>query len=89
MATKLSVALIKNLGGLRPLANYTDRDRRQALEKETISGQTSTKWARHQDILTVSDKVTLIPKSCFCFSYGVRARQASLFLNFLAIALYH
>jgi hypothetical protein len=24
----------------------------QTLEKEAISGQTSTKWARHQDILT-------------------------------------
>jgi hypothetical protein len=24
----------------------------KTLEKETISGQTSTKWARHQDILT-------------------------------------
>jgi hypothetical protein len=29
------------------------------LEKEAISGQTSTKWARHQDILTVNRKVTL------------------------------
>jgi hypothetical protein len=27
--------------------------------RQQISGQTSTKWARHQDILTVSRKVTL------------------------------
>jgi hypothetical protein len=31
----------------------------QTIEKEAISGQTSTKWARHQDILTVSLKVAL------------------------------
>jgi hypothetical protein len=37
----------------------------QTLEKEAISGQTSIKWARHQDILTVSRKVTLteVPNS--------------------------
>jgi hypothetical protein len=41
----------------------TDSDNTQRLEKEAISGQTSTKWARRQDILTdwltVSRKVTL------------------------------
>jgi hypothetical protein len=31
----------------------------QTLEKEAISGQMPTKWAQHQDILTVSRKVTL------------------------------
>jgi hypothetical protein len=31
----------------------------QTLEKEAVSGQTSTKWALHQDILTLSSKVIL------------------------------
>jgi hypothetical protein len=31
----------------------------KTLEKEAIPGQTSTKWDRHQDILTVSHKVTV------------------------------
>jgi hypothetical protein len=31
----------------------------RTLEKEAISGQTFTKWAQHQDILTLSRKVTL------------------------------
>jgi hypothetical protein len=29
-----------------------NRFQTQTLEKEVISGQTSTKWTRHQDILT-------------------------------------